>query len=252
MSKYYHIIINDNQLGPLSFEELKKNKISKETPIWHEGLSEWTTAKNIPELTSLFNTSTPPPFKSKITYSDNFNVKPRDKSKIFLWIIFFVVLISGIVIYFQDHKNEVKLINQNQKYNSKKIENTNQNNYTEPKTIQKSKVLSEEELKDQLYRKETVYPMENINVSYNWKINLAGNTIVDGHIYNRATLAMYKNVTIKVKFYSKTGTLIGSDTFTVMEFLPPKSKISFKHKINGYWKDITKSDAEIMSAEVHY
>lgn len=48
--KYYFIIINDEQLGPLTFEELGKVGLNADTPVWNEGLPDWTPAGNLPEL----------------------------------------------------------------------------------------------------------------------------------------------------------------------------------------------------------
>lgn len=56
----YFIIIEGTQRGPLSLEELQQYSISVSTPVWHEGLSDWTTAGNLPELRELLR-STPPP-----------------------------------------------------------------------------------------------------------------------------------------------------------------------------------------------
>ncbi|HMW71682.1 MAG TPA: DUF4339 domain-containing protein, partial [Cellvibrionaceae bacterium] len=50
-------------------------KISKETPIWYEGLPEWTKAGEIPELSELFRNSTPPPINPN-SFSKNESSKP--------------------------------------------------------------------------------------------------------------------------------------------------------------------------------
>jgi hypothetical protein len=48
MKKYY---LHDElgQQGPLDIEELKIKNITKETPIWYEGLADWTTAESVSE-----------------------------------------------------------------------------------------------------------------------------------------------------------------------------------------------------------
>ncbi len=66
MKKYY-FHIQGEQHGPFDLTELKEKGISKETPVWYEGLSEWIVAGKIDELKSLF--STPPPFNSGSTDS---------------------------------------------------------------------------------------------------------------------------------------------------------------------------------------
>lgn len=60
MSKYYYLE-NNQQLGPVSLEELKAKNITKETFIWYQGMADWQKAGDLPELASLFVVATPPP-----------------------------------------------------------------------------------------------------------------------------------------------------------------------------------------------
>jgi hypothetical protein len=52
-----------DQMGPFEIDELKTKEINKDTPIWHDGLSDWTTAGKVDELKDLFKTKgqSPPP-----------------------------------------------------------------------------------------------------------------------------------------------------------------------------------------------
>lgn len=45
------------QVGPLSLDELKQQGITRETPVWREGMPNWVQAKDIPEL---YECITPP------------------------------------------------------------------------------------------------------------------------------------------------------------------------------------------------
>lgn len=65
MKKYFLHNGTDN-IGPFDLEELKKEKITKETPIWYEGIEDWTTAGEVKELeVILFSTPlTIPPLKT--------------------------------------------------------------------------------------------------------------------------------------------------------------------------------------------
>lgn len=61
----YFIHDGQSELGPFTLDELKAQKVSPSTHIWHEGLAGWTTIDNIPELKQqLFSSETPPPFPS--------------------------------------------------------------------------------------------------------------------------------------------------------------------------------------------
>ena len=55
----YWFILNGVQLGPVEESELAKVGITPDTPVWHEGLAEWKSARDIPALAHLFE-QTPP------------------------------------------------------------------------------------------------------------------------------------------------------------------------------------------------
>jgi TM2 domain-containing membrane protein YozV len=64
MKKYY---LHDGQLhtGPFSIEELRNKSITATTPVWYQGLAEWTAAGSLLELSEIINITVPPPFKSQ-------------------------------------------------------------------------------------------------------------------------------------------------------------------------------------------
>lgn len=49
----YWVIIDNEQRGPLSVEEISRLELDADTPAWHKGLSDWTTVAAIPELARL-------------------------------------------------------------------------------------------------------------------------------------------------------------------------------------------------------
>jgi hypothetical protein len=49
------------QQGPFTLEELQAKNITAETPVWYEGLPDWTTAGQVEELKAIL-VHTPPPF----------------------------------------------------------------------------------------------------------------------------------------------------------------------------------------------
>ncbi|MCM1163290.1 MAG: CD225/dispanin family protein [Muribaculaceae bacterium] len=51
MDKTYWIMSGDTRVGPLTYDELKDYPgLQPSTPVWHEGLADWTVASAIPEL----------------------------------------------------------------------------------------------------------------------------------------------------------------------------------------------------------
>jgi hypothetical protein len=72
MKKYF---LNDgtSQQGPFDIEELKTKNLTASTPIWYEGLPEWTTAGNVEELNVLF---TPAPVTTPVPAPTAEEIKP--------------------------------------------------------------------------------------------------------------------------------------------------------------------------------
>lgn len=74
MEKYF-LHDGENHIGPFSLENLKDKKISKDLPIWFEGITDWTKAGAIEELKSLFEL-TPPPYKGQISETNSIITPP--------------------------------------------------------------------------------------------------------------------------------------------------------------------------------
>lgn len=65
MKKYY-LHDGTNNIGPFDFEELNQKNITRNTPIWCEGMKDWKEAGTIEELRNLFPTLPPPLKKIKL------------------------------------------------------------------------------------------------------------------------------------------------------------------------------------------
>jgi len=57
--KQYYYANGDQQLGPFSLQELQSKNLRKDTYVWYEGLSDWTRAGDLPELSALFEAIQP-------------------------------------------------------------------------------------------------------------------------------------------------------------------------------------------------
>jgi hypothetical protein len=73
-------------------------------------------------------------------------------------------------------------------------------------------------------------PLRFLSVTGNDKKNLLGQTVVKGKVTNHAKMVTYKDVDIKLFFYSKTGTLLQEDQEVIYEVVAPGSTVSFKSK----------------------
>jgi hypothetical protein len=65
----YYVIVNGQQQGPMTREQLREMNISSETLVWYDGLKEWTPAGQAPETADLCSgqQTTPPPFSGRTT-----------------------------------------------------------------------------------------------------------------------------------------------------------------------------------------
>ena len=59
---YYFMIINGQQCGPFAKNELKSKGLLPTSHVWKTGMNDWMPAAEVPELQSLFQGQTPPPY----------------------------------------------------------------------------------------------------------------------------------------------------------------------------------------------
>jgi len=94
----------------------------------------------------------------------------------------------------------------------------------------KSEKESYQITKEQLLKKEQKDPTAFLFVTGRNKKNIVGQTVVKGTISNKASVATYKDVDLKLSFYSKTRALLETDKETIFEILEPGESKDFKTK----------------------
>ena len=93
-------------------------------------------------------------------------------------------------------------------------------------------VASYEQTKTNLEEKETTEPSQFLSVNGRYWKNWIGQWVCEGNITNMASAASYKDVVLKVVYYSKTNSELGSEEKTVFEYFKPNSSQHFKIKVN--------------------
>ena len=73
-------------------------------------------------------------------------------------------------------------------------------------------------------------PERFLAVSGNDKKNLLGQTVIKGKIINHARMVSFKDIDIKLSFYSKTGVLLEEDHEVIYEIFSPGAGKNFKTK----------------------
>lgn len=57
----FWIIIDQRHAGPFSLEQLREQQITPDRLVWHDGLTDWTPAREVEVLAELFAAPAPPP-----------------------------------------------------------------------------------------------------------------------------------------------------------------------------------------------
>lgn len=89
---------------------------------------------------------------------------------------------------------------------------------------------SYEKVKETLAEKERNNPARFLVVNNRDRKNLIGQTVVIGTLTNQATVCWYKDVELKLTFFSKTGVKLDEGLETVYENIGPGKTVKFKTK----------------------
>lgn len=225
MKKYY-LHDGENQDGPFDIEELKLKKIKKDTPIWHEGIDDWTDAGKIEGLKPIF-ASSPPDFKpskfsepiqkKEIIVEEKVQKKRNFRKYAFIFVI-------GIILFFLVGS----IINSS-------------SGYGDTGDTYEEKVMTVAEI-------ESSEPTKFLTAEGNYNNNFWGTKIkVHGTITNSATVASYKDAVVRITYYTKTETPIRSNDYTIYETFLPTSTTKFELKIDNY-EDVNSIGWEVVSA----
>ena len=57
--KKYFLHDGSRRTGPFNIEELRLKNLNEDTPVWFEGLKEWTIIGNVQELKNIIKVTTP-------------------------------------------------------------------------------------------------------------------------------------------------------------------------------------------------
>ena len=121
--KKYFLHNGTEQQGPFDIEDLKSKNIDKDTPMWYEGIPDWTTAGKIDDLKELIKTTTPPqfgaiqtppPLKKTQTRPSNSPETPKKKKKLLFYSLLSIsiLIIIGGSFWFYKYSQHQKTIKQ--------------------------------------------------------------------------------------------------------------------------------------------
>jgi hypothetical protein len=238
MKKFY-LHNGTEQQGPFDLEELRTKSVNKDTPIWYDGLTEWTTADKVDELKELIQSTTPPPFGNNQTpppinkqpsqtdaeEATSHRAPARKKSNSGRTALIGLLIIVGIVGAYALYENQ----------------ESGAGHLTIPAETYQEKVMTVEEI-------EQSQPTNFLSADGNYNRNFWGTKIkVHGVITNKATVASYKDAVVRVTYYSKTKTELSSKDYTIYETFRPHSTTNFELKIENY-KDVHSIGWDVIEA----
>ncbi len=87
-----------------------------------------------------------------------------------------------------------------------------------------------EKVKETLADKEKNNPAKFLMVYSHQRKNLIGQTVVIGNFSNLATICTYKDIEIRLSFFSKTGVKLDEGLETIYENIGPGKIVKFKTK----------------------
>ncbi|MEC3965692.1 hypothetical protein [Flagellimonas halotolerans] len=119
------------------------------------------------------------------------------------------------------------------------------------KTIEDDQVddsKSYQEQKMSIEEMENANPVQFLTADGKYNESFWGTELkINGKISNKATVASYKDVILKVTYYSKTNSVIGNKEYTIYEIFPPNRTMPFKLSIKNY-KDVSSIRWEVVDA----
>ena len=105
-----------------------------------------------------------------------------------------------------------------------------------------------EQLRAELKQQEQAAPLEYLSADGTYKENFWGDKLkIKCTLHNKATLASYKDVVVRVTFYTKTNTELGSKEYTIYEIVNSNSDKTVDMKIDTY-KDVATIGWDVVSA----
>lgn len=169
-----------------------------------------------------------PPMKESIkpqVSSSNANTRnePKKKSSALKWTLIGVGAVVVIVgtIFFINSQNSYS-----PSYDSNGSSYSSGSNSYEP-----PREKTPEELRQELIEKEKQNPLDYLTVTYSLDYKVfSGKDVIKGTIYNSATMATFKDVTLRVSYSTGTDTELGSENFVVYKYVTANSSANFEIK----------------------
>lgn len=71
----WYIMVNGQQYGPITKNELLQRGLTKDSMVWCEGMGNWEVAGNVPELMDIIPSAGAAPYNSQAGYGPQYNAE---------------------------------------------------------------------------------------------------------------------------------------------------------------------------------
>lgn len=202
----YFIHDGVRQLGPFTIEQLKEKGITKTTPVWKEGITDWVEASSLLELQSMIFQSPPAfpghaysPAQGQTTSGTErlgYNIVKYWEKSILVAVL--AVVVMCLFLRWNGHSYQPSI------------------------SLHLPTVDPEHSL-----------PKQFLAANGTYHPNFWGTKEeISGTITNRANHTNYKDVHVRVIFYSQTNSIISSQEYILYQYFPYGSTTSFSLTVN--------------------
>lgn len=268
MTQYY---FHDGQQeqGPFDIEQLKSHTLKKDTPIWYEGLENWTTIGEVKELKQLFAAKlTPPPLIKPIpevraalpkieqqtyaatNYQDAFPTKK--KSFLVPLIIGGILIVGGLVswLLYQNSEHTVTIDNLQDKVTTQDNAIQTQNTQETEKEAERQRINEANTAKNMKFRNnwENYIKVQNSEPTVDY--TFGGISAFTVYVSNE-TSYMLDQVDIYIQYIRKSGEVYQTKTVTIFN-VPAGSSANAEtpSSLNGVKVSCTVE--KIISKKMHF
>ena len=214
---HYFYLLGDQQMGPFTHDELKNQHINRDTLVWYDGIPDWEKASNIEALRDVFVTPPPIPKKDEkgldATKAQTQSHTNKKKSKTVRFVLSILIVVAALVI----------------------IEGISSGHISIEDFISRPK--SEAELRMELLSKEKNSPLSYLSLNqtkFEKKVLafITNEATITGMVKNSASLSKYKDLRVRVNYYSATNTIFKSQDYVIYKYFPPQSNIPINLEVN--------------------
>ena len=251
MTQYY-LHDGNQELGPLSLEQLKGHRLNSYSKIWHEGLVDWTNAGDIRELAAYLSRRTPPPFESAFSQRAPLTPPPAKPAPNFLkknpnlyaLIGVAVIALAGIIgwLVYQNSLHSEVIFSINDKIATQE----NNKNGAAAKRQQLNAALTAKNMKFRNNWSDYISATSN-RYSYS---DMGGISNLEVLVSND-TDYMLDEVEVLVNYVKANGTLFKSETFSVFN-VPAKGFKSASAPDSDRGTSVNMDIQSISSKKMHF